>query len=235
MFGVLTGSIVNGIAIVVGSLIGLFFHKISDETKKTVIQVMGIAILVLGIQMAMSTKSFIPLLVCVSVGAILGEYWQIEDRIIKFGDYLEKKLGKSHDGTFSEAFVTATLLFLIGSMGIIGAIESGASNDHTTLFTKAVMDGVMSIMMTSTLGIGVILSAPLVFLYQGLIALLANVFFRFIPNDLIAQLMPEISAIGGILIIGISLNLLKIITVKVSNVLPAIVLIIGYISFIYFF
>lgn len=234
MIGVLTGSAVNAIGIILGGWLGLFLTKMTANMKDTVTKVMGIGILVLGMQMALSTQALISVIVCISLGAILGEYWQIETQIHRFGDYLENKIGRAN-GQFSEAFVTATLLFVIGSMGIIGAIQSGIANDHTILFTKAVMDGVLAIILTSTMGSGIIFSAGPVFIYQGTIAIFANWIGQALPNSLIEALMPEISAVGGILIIAIALNLMSIIKIRVSNVLPSLLLIIAFITIRYYF
>ncbi|MBS7576487.1 MULTISPECIES: DUF554 domain-containing protein [unclassified Enterococcus] len=231
---VLTGSVVNAVGIILGGWLGLFLTKMTANMKDTVTKVMGIGILVLGIQMAMSTQALIAVLVCICLGAILGEYWQIEAKIHRCGVYLEHKVGQS-DGQFSEAFVAATLLFVIGSMGIIGAIQSGIANDHTILFTKAVMDGVLAVILSSTMGVGIIFSAGPVLLYQGLIAIFASLIGQALPEQFIEVLMPEISAVGGILIIGISLNLMSIIKIRVSNVLPSLLLIIFFIAVRYYF
>lgn len=234
MINVLTGSVVNAIGIMIGGGLGLFLTKMTAQMKDTVTKMMGIGILVQGIQMALLTESLIAVLVCICLGAILGEYWQLENKIHQCGDYLENKLGQS-DGQFSEAFVTATLLFVIGSMGIIGAIQSGIANDHTILFTKAVMDGVLAIILSSTMGVGIIFSAGPVLTYQGLIAIFASLIGQALPKPYIAVLMPEISAVGGILIIAISLNLMSIVKLRVSNVLPSLLLIIAWITVRYYF
>lgn len=234
MINVLTGSVVNAIGIMIGGGLGLFLTKMTAQMKDTVTKMMGIGILVQGIQMALLTESLIAVLVCICLGAILGEYWQLENKIHQCGDYLENKLGQS-DGQFSEAFVTATLLFVIGSMGIIGAIQSGIANDHTILFTKAVMDGVLAIILSSTMGVGIIFSAGPVLIYQGLIAIFASLIGQALPKPYIAVLMPEISAVGGILIIAISLNLMSIVKLRVSNVLPSLLLIIAWITVRYYF
>lgn len=230
----LLGSLVNGLAIVFGSLAGSILRNISQQTKDTVTKGIGLGVIVLGIQMAFKTSSFIIILISLCLGAMLGEWFKIEDRMNQFGLYLEKRFAKKNSN-FAEGFVTASLIFLIGSMGIIGAIESGVSLNHQTLFTKSVMDGFMSIMLTATLGVGVLFSAVPVFLYQGLIAILASVIVRYIPKELLDMLMIEISAIGGLMIFAIGLNITEMAKIRVSNYLPGLVILIGIVAVQYFY
>lgn len=226
---ILLGSLINGLAIIFGSLFGAVLRNISEQMKDTVTKGIGLGVLVLGIQMAFKTSSFIVILISLCLGAMLGELLRIEDRMNGFGLKLEKRFTKP-DSNFAEGFVTAALIFLIGSMGIIGAIESGVANDHQTLFTKAVMDGFMAIMLSATLGVGVLFSAVPVFLYQGVIALLASVLMRYIPNQLLDLLMGEISSIGGLMILAIGLNIMGLTKIRVSNYLPGIIILIGIIT-----
>ncbi|MGX7150574.1 DUF554 domain-containing protein [Enterococcus ureasiticus] len=226
---ILLGSLVNGLAIIFGSLLGAILRNISEKMKDTVTKGIGLGVLVLGIQMAFKTSSFIVILISLCLGAMLGEAIGIEDKMNGFGLKLEKRYAKP-GSNFADGFVTASLIFLIGSMGIIGAIESGVANNHQTLFTKAVMDGFMSIMLTATLGVGVLFSAVPVFLYQGTIAVFASVLMRYIPKELLDLLMGEISAIGGLMIFAIGLNIMDITKIRVSNYLPAILILIGIIT-----
>lgn len=226
---ILLGSLVNGLAIILGSLLGAVLRNISEQMKDTVTKGIGLGVLVLGIQMAFKTSSFIVILISLCLGAMLGEAIGIEHKMNEFGLKLEKRYAKP-DSNFADGFVTASLIFLIGSMGIIGAIESGVANNHQTLFTKAVMDGFMSIMLTATLGVGVLFSAVPVFLYQGIIALFASVLMRYIPKELLDLLMGEISAIGGLMIFAIGLNIMDITKIRVSNYLPGILILIGIVT-----
>ncbi|MBO0472493.1 DUF554 domain-containing protein [Enterococcus ureasiticus] len=226
---ILLGSLVNGVTIIIGSLLGAVLRNISEQMKDTVTKGIGLGVLVLGIQMAFKTSSFIVILISLCLGAMVGEGIGIEDKMNEFGLKLEKRYAKP-GSNFADGFVTALLIFLIGSMGIIGAIESGVANNHQTLFTKAVMDGFMSIMLTATLGVGVLFSAVPVFLYQGTIAVFASVLMRYIPKELLDLLMGEISAIGGLMIFAIGLNIMSITKIRVSNYLPAILILIGIIT-----
>lgn len=231
---ILLGSLINGLAIVFGSLLGAVLRNISEKMKDTVTKGIGLGVLVLGIQMAFKTSSFIVILISLCIGAMVGEALGIENKMNEFGLKLEKRFAKP-GSNFADGFVTASLIFLIGSMGIIGAIESGVANNHQTLFTKAVMDGFMSIMLSATLGVGVLFSAFPVFLYQGIIALFASVMMRYIPKELLDLLMGEISAIGGLMIVGISLNIMEITKIRVSNYLPGLLILIGIITIQFYF
>ncbi|MBO0440089.1 DUF554 domain-containing protein [Candidatus Enterococcus ikei] len=226
---ILLGSLINGLAIVCGSLLGAILRNISEQMKDTVTKGIGLGVLVLGIQMAFKTSSFIVILISLCLGAMLGEALKIEDKMNDLGLKLEKTYAKP-GSNFAEGFVTASLIFLIGSMGIIGAIESGVANNHQTLFTKAVMDGFLAIMLTATLGVGVLFSAIPVFLYQGIIAVLASVLMRYIPKELLDIMMGEISAIGGLMILGIGLNIMGLAKIRVSNYLPGILILIAIIT-----
>ncbi|MGO2853494.1 MAG: DUF554 domain-containing protein, partial [Tetragenococcus koreensis] len=169
----LTGVFINGLAIAIGSLIGILLRNISEEMKETVTKGIGLGVVVLGIQMAIPTQSFIVIMISLSIGALIGEALKIETLMNRFGLFLQKRFSKS-ESNFAEGFVTASLIFVIGSLGIIGAIQSGVSGDHETLLTKAVMDGFMAIMLTASFGYGVLFSSIPVVLYQGSIAILAN-------------------------------------------------------------
>lgn len=231
---ILLGSLVNGIAIIIGSLLGAILRNISEKMKDTVTKGIGLGVLVLGVQMAFKTSSFIIILISLCLGAMLGELLGLEDKMNQFGLFLEKRYAKPNSN-FAEGFITASLIFLIGSMGIIGAIESGVAHNHQTLFTKAVMDGFMSIMLTATLGVGVLFSAVPVFLYQGLIAIFASLMMRYVPKELLDLLMSEISAIGGLMILGIGLNIMNITKIRVSNYLPGILILIAIITYQFYF
>lgn len=221
----MTGVFINGLAIAIGSLIGILLRNISEEMKETVTKGIGLGVVVLGIQMAIPTQSFIVIMISLSIGALIGEALKIETLMNRFGLFLQKRFSKS-ESNFAEGFVTASLIFVIGSLGIIGAIQSGVSGDHETLLTKAVMDGFMAIMLTASFGYGVLFSSIPVVLYQGSIAILANFLVQLISPSFMDELMNEISAIGGLMILGIGLNLLQLTKLRVSNFLPGIVVLI---------
>jgi len=225
----LTGVFINGLAIVMGSLTGVLLRNISEEMKETVTKGIGLGVIALGIQMAISTQSFTLIMISLSIGALIGEALKIETYMNKIGLFLQKRFSKS-ETSFAEGFVTASLIFVIGSLGIVGAIQSGATGNHETLYTKAVMDGFTAIMLTASFGYGVLFSFIPVVLYQGSIAILANFLVQLIPANFMDQLMNEISAIGGLMILGIGLNLLQLTKLRVSNFLPGIIILILFLS-----
>jgi len=179
----------------------------------------ALSVLLIGMLSAIKTNDLLLLIFSLVLGSILGEAAKIEDRLAGFGQLLGQKT-KSTDGSVAKAFVTSSLIFCVGSMAIVGSIESGLTGNHQTLFAKAVLDGITSIFLSSTLGFGVVFSAAVVVLYQGLITLAAGALKAFLTETMIT----EISAVGGILIIAIGLNMLKVTKIKVGNMLPSIFL-----------
>ncbi|MDU5332982.1 DUF554 domain-containing protein [Enterococcus sp.] len=221
----LLGSFVNFLAIVAGSLSGIVLRNITEQTKETVTKGIALGTIALAIQMSMQTTSFTVIIISICLGGMIGEFLKIEDSMTHLGLLLEKRFARGN-GNFAEGFVTATLIYVIGSMGIIGAIESGVAGNHQTLFTKAVMDGFMSIMLTASLGIGVLFSAFPVLIYQGIITIFASFIVRYLPPELLDSIMTEISAIGGLMILAIGLNIMKLTKIRVSNYLPGIIVLI---------
>lgn len=218
----LLGTLVNGALIIIGTLIGKVLNRIPEEMKNTVMYAIGLAVMVLGIQMGFKSQNFIIVIISLVVGAVLGEAWKLEEKLNDLGLWLEKKVGSSGKGSIAEGFVTATLIFVIGAMAIIGALNSGIRGDHSVLYTKSLIDGFTAIILTTTLGIGVVFSAIPVVLYEGLIALFATQIDRFVPKVLMDQFIVEMTATGGIMILAIGLNLTGITKVKVANLLPSI-------------
>lgn len=217
----LLGTIVNAAAIIVGSLLGLIFRNIPEKMKDTVLQSIGLAVVVLGIGMGLKSKEFLIVISSLAVGSALGEMWALEDKLNELGLWLERKVGAKEDSNIARGFVTATLVYVIGAMAIIGALDSGLRHDHTVLYTKSLLDGISAIVFSSALGIGVAFSAVPVFIYQGLIALLATQINTLVPKEIMDQIIVELTATGGALIIAIGLNILKITSIRVANMLPS--------------
>lgn len=226
---VLFGTIVNGLAIIIGSLFGLAFTSIKDRIKETVMQAIGLVVLLIGIQMALSTENVIIVLISMLLGAVVGESLQLEHKIQRFGTYISTLTSTREDqGTsIAEAFVAASLLFAVGAMATIGALDSGVRYDHEVLLTKAALDGFTALVLTSTLGIGVLFSFIPVVLYQGTIALLATQVEKVIPASSLDGFMNEMTSVGGILIAAIALNILNVTNIRIANLLPAIVIVAG--------
>ena len=213
----LKGTIVNIIAITVGTVLGRYLgHLLSERVRGTVISGMGLAVLLIGFQLAFQTNQPLILIGSIVLGGIIGEALHIEARLERFGERLQERF--SDAGNVSEAFVTASLLYCIGAMAIMGAIQDGLGESPSILYAKSALDGVASVALTSTLGIGVIFSVIPVLVYQGLITLAAGS-VQFLLTD---PVVAEMNAVGGLLIVGIGLDLLKIKKVPVGNLLPGI-------------
>lgn len=218
---VLFGTIINALAIVIGSILGLFLTKIHEKYKETIMHGIALTVIVIGLQMAMKANSIIIVLLSILTGAIVGEMLKLEDRLNRLGVIIASKFSKDNASTVAQAFVTASLLYVVGAMAIVGALNSGLRGDHELLLTKSVLDGFTSIVLTTTLGVGVILSVLPVTLFQGGITLLATRIDRVLPDIILEQLILEITAVGGILIMAIGLNLLKVTNIRVVNLIPS--------------
>ncbi|MGG1398932.1 DUF554 domain-containing protein [Bacillus salipaludis] len=218
----LLGTLVNGALIIVGSLFGKLLNRIPESMKTTVMYAIGLSVMVLGLQMGLKSENFLIVILSLVIGAVIGELFKLEDKLNDLGHWLESKVGSNGKGSISEGFVTATLIFVIGAMAIIGALDSGIRGDHDVLYTKSIIDGFTALILTTTLGIGVLFSAVPVLLYEGLIALFATQIDRFVPHGLMDQFIVEMTATGGVMIFAIGLNLTGMIKIKVANLLPGI-------------
>ncbi|WP_029688704.1 DUF554 domain-containing protein [Thermoanaerobacter sp. A7A] len=213
------GTVVNSIAIIVGGTIGTFLKVgIPERFKNIVMQGVALSVMIIGISSGLQFNNLMVVIVSLVIGGIIGEALNIEEYLNKFGDTLQKKLSKDNSSTISKGFVTASLVYCIGAMAIVGALKDGLSGDHSILFAKSVLDGISSIIFASTFGIGVVFSAVSVFLYQGSISLGAS----FLQGLLTKAVVDDMTAVGGVLIFAISLNMLEIKNIKVGNLLPTI-------------
>lgn len=223
---ILLGTIVNAATIIIGSLIGSFLNGMGEKTKTTVMQVISLAVFVMGVKMGFESKNFLLVVFSLIIGSILGEWWSLEGKLEGIGNKLEKWIGKKGQGNISNAFVSATIIYCVGAMGILGSLDSGLRNDHQLLFTKSLLDGFTSIFLTSTMGIGVIFSAFSVFIYQSLITLGANFIQQFISQSILEQMISELTATGGIMIMAIALNLFGLKKIRVANMLPSLLVVV---------
>ncbi|MBD7939587.1 MULTISPECIES: DUF554 domain-containing protein [Cytobacillus] len=230
----LLGTVVNALLIIFGTIVGKFLNRIPDKMKDTVMQAIGLAVMVLGLQMGLKSENFLVVILSLVFGAMLGEWLKLEDRLNQVGILLENKIGSNHQGSISQGFVTATLIFVIGAMGVIGALDSGIRGDHSVLYTKSIIDGFTALILTTTLGIGVIFSAIPVFIYQGLIALFATQIDKWIPQAWMDSFILEMTATGGLMIFAIGLNLMGLTKIRVANLLPGIFVTALVVSFYYF-
>ncbi len=212
------GTIVNTLAIIAGSLLGLLFRGgIPEKYSRTVMHGIGLAVMLIGFKTAMRTDAILTVIVSLAVGSVLGELLRIEDRLGQVGEWLGRRLAGDGKG-ISEGFVSASLLYCVGAMAIVGSMESGLSGNHQTLYAKSILDGIGSVVFASTLGVGVLFSAVSVFVYQGAITLGASALGKFLVPEIVA----EMSAVGGLLILAIGIGLLEIKKIRVGNMLPAI-------------
>ena len=212
--------IVNTVAILVGGFLGLLFgNKIKQDYSKTIMCGLGICTMVIGITGAITTENILLVILCLVIGTILGEWLNIEKRLDSAGDWLKKRVAKNGGGRFTEGFVTASLLFCVGSMAVMGSLDAGIRGDYSTIFTKSILDGVMSVTFAATMGVGVLFSALSIFVYQGALTLLAGL----VEPLLSAEAIGEMSAVGGILLIGTGINILGLTKerIRVGNMLPA--------------
>ena len=215
------GTLINTGAVIVGSAIGLVFKKALPKQYQTIyFQAVGLFTILLGIKMSLDIS--VPLLVVLSLvlGGIAGEALRVEERMEDFGDWMKSKTN-SQDDKFTDGLMTAFLLFCMGAMTITGAIEEGFGKTSDLLLTKSIMDFFASIMLASALGIGVMFSAILLFVFQGGITL----FVSLIGKSISPEIISEITVVAGIILIGMGINLLAIKKIKIINLLPALILI----------
>jgi len=213
----LTGTFVNTGAIVAGSMIGIAAgRRLPERLKVILMQALGLSTLLIGLQMALSGKDVIPTIACLLMGTVTGELLRIEDGLDWIGRWLKDRTWPD-SSTFVDGFVTTSLLYCTGAMVIVGSIQDGTTGNATTLYVKAMLDGVASIAFSSTLGIGVIFSAISVFLVQGTLTLLASK-LAFLQDPAV---LAAVTATGGLLIAAISINLLNLARIRIGNMLPA--------------
>jgi uncharacterized protein len=216
------GPIVNAITIIVCAIIGKVLIRNFPERFETIIkQGIALALIYIGVSGAMESNAILTLILSMVLGAIIGEWINIDKAMNSIGKWAEKKLG-FHEGNFAKGFVIASIIFCTGSMAIVGALNSGLQGNHEMLFAKSILDGVISIVFASQLGIGVAFSAIPVLLYEGGIAMGAT----FIKGWLTPEIITEMSAVGSLLIAGIGINFLGASSkeIKIANMIPAIFL-----------
>lgn len=217
------GVLVNTSTVIIGSLLGLLLgNRLKEEWKDVVLVSAGIVTLILGIQMGLTTESVVVILLSLIAGGLTGHLLGVEKGILNLGHHLKKLTGGRGGEGFAHGFLAATVLFCVGAMTIIGSFRSGTTGDNSLIFVKSALDGFMAIVLTSTLGIGVLFSSIAIFLYQGLLVLTAGWLQPLVDE----RLLTEISALGGLLVIFIGLDLLKLKKVPVADFLPSLVFVV---------
>lgn len=218
---ILSGAVVNCVTVLLAGLLGMFFKKgIPERVKTTLMNGMALCVMYIGITgLFEKGTNIIVIIISFALGSVLGELADFDCMINRLGEKMEKTLSRG-DSHFAEGFVTATLLFCVGAMTVVGSIDSGINGDNSTLYSKTVIDAVSTIALTSTFGCGVMFAAIPVLLIEGGITLLAV----FVAPILTDTAITQMSVIGSALIIALSLNMLGITKIKVMNYLPAILL-----------
>lgn len=225
------GAIVNALAIAIASGLGMLVKAgIPERITKTVMAGLALSIIVMGVDGAMTSENLTLMIISITMGSLIGEWIDLDLRLNNFARHLEKRLvgSKEGDSKFAEAFVTATLVVCVGSMAIIGSLQSGLQGDHTTLYIKSVLDAIFTFLLASTQGAGVALAALAVLFYQGGITLLSG-FLEPLLSDIIIN---EIVAVGSLMLIALGLNMLDITKIRVMNMVPAMLIPVIVLSFL---
>ncbi|MHB8133386.1 MAG: DUF554 domain-containing protein [Anaerolineaceae bacterium] len=217
----MTGTILNFFAIITGGLIGLLLgNRFSEKIRLTIMNALGLFTMLYGIRLFTQTNNAMVVLVSLILGILLGEWLKIEEALGLLAIWFEKKFNKNNNedsNRFIKGFLTTSLLYCIGPMAILGSIQDGLTGDFNTLAIKAVIDGISAIAFASSLGVGVLFSSVIVFLYQGIITLLAAQ-IQFLMSDV---MLSEVNALGGIMLVGLAVSsLLEIRKIRVANFLP---------------
>lgn len=218
------GVLINVCTVIVGSTLGLLFKKsISKKYSDAVMTGIGLCVILIGIQGMLKGENILISIISMVIGTLIGTALDIDGKLNGAGDWLSKKIRTKDEGknSLAEGFVTASLVFCIGAMTILGSLDAGLKGDNTTLITKSILDLFSSMMLSASLGIGVIFAALFVFLFQGAIVLLAG----FLEPFLDAAVIAEITCVGSIMIFGLGLNLSGISKIKVANYFPALILV----------
>ena len=218
---------INAAAVVVGSLIGLLLNRrIGERLKEVVYAGIGVISLVIGFSMALEMQRVLYLALSIVAGGVLGTWWGIENGVLRLGEFLRARFQKQgSQGEFAYGFLSASVLFCVGAMTIVGSFQAGVDGDYELLLTKSIMDGTMAILLTAAMGIGVAFSALLILVYQGGLTLLA-VFLRPYVSEL---MLSEISAVGGALIVMIGINLLGLKKIRTADFVPALLVVIAFV------
>lgn len=235
---VLWGTVINAAAIIAGTLLGMTLRGMNERYRETAMQGIGLALLALGLAMAITSKQFLVTTASLVLGGVIGEWLRVDLAFDRLGRGLEQvvawfagRLGRRRTegpqeqgaGAIGNAFVSATLIYCVGAMAVLGALDGGLRNNHDILYTKALLDGFLSVILASTMGVGVMFSALPILMYQGSIALGASFIASLMSQHMLDAVIEQITAVGGGLIMGIGVNLLGLRQIRVANLLPSIV------------
>lgn len=224
-------TVINALAIVAGTLVGLLFGRRLGQSFRTVVfTAIGVATIIIGVSMALQSQRMLLLVISLVVGGLAGTALQLEDRIFRLGEFIKRRVTRSAEGaspessrhhTFAQGFLVSSVLFCVGALAILGSFQAGLERDYQLLLTKSVMDGAMAVLLTAAYGIGVGFAALPVLVYQGTLTALAGLLAPLMTPAMIA----EISGVGGAMVVMIGLNLLELRTVKTADFLPALLIV----------
>ena len=217
----MVGTILNVITVLIGGALGTVLgQRLPDKMRQTVLHGLGLVTIAVGLRMALGTANILIVMGSVLLGGTLGEWWHIEDRLQALGDRLQARLGVGESGTLAQGFVTASLIFCVGPMTILGSIRDGLTGDYSLLAIKSLLDGFAALALASSLGVGVLFSAATVLIFQGSLSLLS----RLAQVGMTPAMIAEMTATGGVIIMGIGLVLLEIKRIRLASYLPGILL-----------
>jgi uncharacterized membrane protein YqgA involved in biofilm formation len=217
----MVGTFINVAAISTGGFVGVAFgSKLPERLRATVLNGLGLVTVLIGLQMALTTKNIIVVLAAMLLGGIIGEALRIHDMTERLGSFVQSAFSKGENNNLSQGFVTASLVFCVGPIAILGSIQDGLTGDYRLLAVKSMLDGFASIAFSASLGWGVLLSAFSILLYQGFITLFAGAISSVLTDPMIV----EMSATGGLIIVGIGLKLLEVKDMRLANFLPALLI-----------
>lgn len=217
-------TIINAVAVVLGTLLGLLLHtRISDRFRDVIYTGIGVVTLALGFSMALEAQRVLYFALAIVIGGVLGTWWRVEDGILRLGELLKRHFSRRDSGgQFAFGFLSASVLFCVGAMTIVGSFQAGAEGNFELLLTKSVMDGSMSVLFASAMGVGVGFAAIVILVYQGALTLLASLLTPYVT----ALLLSEITAVGGALIVMIGINLLGLKQIRTADFVPALIVVV---------
>lgn len=220
-------TVVNAIAIILGTLVGLTLRKgFSEKMKDTVFTAAGCITLVLGMQMAFKTGHVLALALALFIGGIWGTWMDVEGAVFRFGEVLKRRFAKGEEGSsFAYGFLNASVLFCAGAMALVGSFRAGVEGDYSILLTKSVLDGFISVLFAGAMGVGVAFSALAVLVYQGALTLLSVRIAHLVTETMLS----ELTAVGGVLVLMIGLNLLELRKVRTGDFLPALLVTVAFV------
>jgi len=222
--GEAVGTLLNVATVLIGGAVGLLLGaRLPERVRQTVVAGLGLFTLAYGLQMFLKTQNALVVLGSLLIGALLGEWWRIEDRLAGLGRWLEQRFSsqKGAQNRFVRGFLTASLVFCVGPMTILGAVQDGLTGDFSTLAVKAVLDGFAALAFASSLGVGVLFSVLVIIVYQGALTLLAAQVQAWVSP----AMMTEMSAVGGVILLAIAISsLLELKAIRAANFLPALVI-----------